>query len=68
MIKDTKSDLFSNVFVPDISKISELIYNKKIEFFEIKEDCSTKDEEGYLGLKGYLGKLLTPILYLSRTR
>lgn len=55
MIKDTKSDLFSNVFVPDISKISDLIYKKKVEFFEVKSS-SSKDEEGYLGLKGYLGK------------
>ena len=56
MIKDTKSDLFTNVFVPDITKISELIYKKKMELIEMKEIDSTTDEEQYLGLKGYLGK------------
>ena len=58
MIKDDKSDLFSKVFVPDISKVADLLNKFKLESLGLGSDesKSNKEEEQYLGLKGYLGK------------
>ena len=61
MIKDDLSDLFTNVFVPDISKVADLINKNKYDLLETSENKSNKEEEQYLGLKGYLGKFIIQI-------